>query len=215
MTMPPRQQMPFPRGMGGRMMPPQGPANFRGGPGPRGGPGLGRSPGGSGTRNGGGGGLLSKLLGGGGNKGAASVAQGAANTGARSAAGAGGGLLKTITNPASINGFLANSQKFLNTASQLGPMINQYGPMVRNIPAMWKLYRGLKGSGSADESTAAAKENKPVNEKTIETKPIKKQTNKTKPASNNVEAAFPEEELESEAITSTKRNGSSIPKLYV
>lgn len=204
--MPPRQQMPFPRGMGGRMMP-QGPANFHRGPG---GPGLSRGR--AGMRNGGsGGGILSKLLGGG-NKGAANVAKGAASAGARSA-GAGGGLLKTITNPASINGFLANSQKFLNTASQLGPMINQYGPMVRNIPAIWKLYRGLKNTDSTNESTTANKTKIKTNEKTNENKTVKQQSQKTKSASKDIEINIHEEELKTEA---PKRNsGSSIPKLYV
>ncbi|PKG21935.1 VrrA/YqfQ family protein [Niallia nealsonii] len=208
--MPPRQQMPFQRGMGGRMMPPQGSANFRGGPR---GPGLGRGAGGAGARNGGSsGGILSKLLGGG-NKGAANAATGTASAGARSA-GAGGGLLKTITNPASINGFLANSQKFLNTASQLGPMINQYGPMVRNIPAMWKLYRGLKNTGSANENTTTTETNTPINEKAIENKPIKQHSNKTKPAPKDVEINIQEEE-ELETKSLKRNNGSSIPKLYV
>lgn len=205
--MPPRQQMPFQRGMGGRMMP-QGPANFRGGPRS---PGLGKIAGNAGARNGGsGGGILSKLLGGG-NKGAANAA-GAASAGARSA-GAGGGLLKTITNPASINGFLANSQKFLNTASQLGPMINQYGPMVRNIPAMWKLYRGLKNTGTADENNTATETTMPANEKTIETMPIKQHSNKPTPSSKDVEIDASEEERKIQ--TPKKNNGSSIPKLYV
>ena len=34
----------------------------------------------------------------------------------------------------------------MNTAQQVGPMINQYGPLVKNIPVMWKLYRGLKNA---------------------------------------------------------------------
>ena len=34
----------------------------------------------------------------------------------------GGSLLKSFTNPSSINGFLTNTQKVLNTAQQVGPI---------------------------------------------------------------------------------------------
>ena len=65
--------------------------------------------------------------------------------GAQQVAG-GGSILKSFTNPSAINGFLTNTQKVLSTAQQVGPMINQYGPLVKNIPVMWKLYRGLKNA---------------------------------------------------------------------
>ena len=70
--------------------------------------------------------------------------------GSQNAAG-GGSLLKTLTNPSSINGFLANTQKVLNTAQQVGPMIQQYGPIVKNLPVMWKLYRGFKNAPDLTE----------------------------------------------------------------
>ena len=90
---------------------------------------------------GGGGGFLSKLLGKGKQMGQVSGAT--RSIGAQQVAG-GGSILKSFTNPSAINGFLTNTQKVLNTAQQVGPMINQYGPLVKNIPVMWKLYRGLK-----------------------------------------------------------------------
>ena len=111
---------------------------------------------------GGGGGLLSRLLG--------QVNQ----TGARQGfnplsfgtqqAAQGGGLLKSLTNPGTINSFLSNTQKVLNTANQVGPLVQQYGPMVKNIPMMWKLYRGLKDApefnGNQDKSKAPSTEEK-------------------------------------------------------
>jgi hypothetical protein len=101
-----------------------------------------------------GGGLLSKLLG----KGARNQGNGmagmlsAGNAPARAAT-SGGGILKTLTDPAALNGFLSNTQKVLNTAQQFGPMIQQYGPLVRNLPSMWKLYKGLKDLPDADEQS--------------------------------------------------------------
>lgn len=190
--MPPRPRGPF-QGppMGGRMPGMRGPSNFSGGA-------MGR---GGGPSRGSGGGLLSRLLGGGNN-----AAGAATNAGARSAASGGGGLLKTLTNPSSINGFLANSQKFLNTASQIGPMINQYGPMVKNIPAIWKMYRGL--TSSSNETDEAEVTEQPTNsvksEKT--TKPATKKQIKT------IEDVNDDFETESAPEKST---GAPKPKLYV
>ena len=102
-----------------------------------------------------GGGLLSKLLG--------QVNQ----TGARQGfnplsfgpqqAARGGGLLKSLTNPGTINSFLTNTQKVLNTAQQVGPLVNQYGPIVKNLPMMWKLYRGLKDAPEFNENKDESK----------------------------------------------------------
>lgn len=97
------------------------------------------------------GGLLSKLLGKGNQVGAGQSMNATRAFGTQNAAG-GGSLLKTLTNPSSINGFLVNTQKVLNTAQQVGPMIQQYGPIVKNLPVMWKLYRGFKNAPDFTES---------------------------------------------------------------
>ncbi|MED3548964.1 VrrA/YqfQ family protein [Cytobacillus praedii] len=146
----------------------------------------------------GGGGLLAKLMGGGQARGAA----GAAGTASRAAGNGGsgaGGILKALSNPTAINGFLSNTQKVLNTAQQVGPMVQQYGPLVKNIPAMWKLYRGLK---NGDDEPASVDE-KPKKETTsaITKKPIKKESN--------------EADIDNPPAKQVQRNGQSIPKLYV
>lgn len=193
--MPPRPRGPF-QGppMGGRMPGMRGPSNFPGG-------GMGR--GGAPSRGSNGGGLLSRLLGGGNN-----AAGAATNAGARSAASGGGGLLKTLTNPSSINGFLANSQKFLNTASQLGPMINQYGPMVKNIPAMWKMYRGLTSSNKETEEVEVTEQSS--NNDNVASEKTSKKEKKNKPQkSERINDDF---EIES---VPEKTTGTPKPKLYV
>lgn len=197
--MPPRQRGPF-QGppMGGRMpgMGMRGPSNFPGGAMGRGGA-PGRGSGGNG------GGLLSRLLGGGNN-----AAGAATNAGARSAASGGGGLLKTLTNPSSINGFLANSQKFLNTASQIGPMINQYGPMVKNIPAIWKMYRGLTSSNTETEEVEVKEPS--TNNNNLESEKTSKPEKKKKP--QKTESINDDFEIES---VPEKPTGAPKPKLYV
>ncbi|TRZ39108.1 hypothetical protein CEQ21_19115 [Niallia circulans] len=192
--------MPQPRGMGGRMMQ-QGPAPF-----PYQRQMMGRG-GGAPAKNGGGG-ILSKLLGGGKGGDTNSAQRGLGATigaGTRNAAAAsGGGILKTLTNPASINGFLANSQKFLSTASQVGPMISQYGPMVRNIPAMWKLYKGLSSSSSDTTEEAESKTiNKVENTKTVGETEI----NNNGAAPTAIPEATPE--------SGPQEGGVSVPRMYI
>ncbi|WP_400242431.1 VrrA/YqfQ family protein [Niallia sp. JL1B1071] len=190
--MPPRPRGPF-QGppMGGRMPGMRGPTNFPGGA-------MGR---GGAPSRGSGGGLLSKLLGGGNN-----AAGAATNAGARSAASGGGGLLKTLTNPSSINGFLANSQKFLNTASQIGPMVNQYGPMVKNIPAIWKMYRGLTSSSKETEEVDVAEQATDSVKSELTKKSVKKK--QTKEVDNVID------DFEMESVHE-KPKGAPKPKLYV
>lgn len=98
-----------------------------------------------------GGGLLSKLLGQV-NQTGASQGFNPLSFGTQQAARGGGGLLKTLTNPGTINSFLTNTQKVLSTAQQVGPLVNQYGPIVKNLPMMWKLYRGLKDAPDFNEN---------------------------------------------------------------
>ncbi|WP_121611747.1 VrrA/YqfQ family protein [Mesobacillus foraminis] len=113
------------------------------------------------------GGILAKLLGKGTQHGAGNGAGiNGFVLGQRSASK--GGLLQTLTNPGALNGFLNNTQQVLKTAQSVGPMIQQYGPLVRNLPAMWKLYRGLKDLPDQEE------ENEP------ETKPDKPSAKKVK-----------------------------------
>jgi hypothetical protein len=106
---------------------------------------------GHGPSQGRGGGLLSKLLGQV-NQTGASQGFNPLSFGPQQAARGGGGLLKSLTNPGTINSFLTNTQKVLSTAQQVGPLVNQYGPIVKNLPMMWKLYRGLKDAPEFNEN---------------------------------------------------------------
>jgi YqfQ-like protein len=147
-------------------------------------------------RQGGGGGLLSKLLGKGNQMGAGQSMNATRAFGPQNAAG-GGSLLKTLTNPSSINGFLVNTQKVLNTAQQVGPMIQQYGPMVKNLPVMWKLYRGFKNAPDFTENA----DNNDTN--------INVESTYT---SSQEPAVKPDQEM----INSRRKSPSpSMPKLYI
>ena len=67
-----------------------------------------------------GGGFLSKLLGKGNQM--SHGLNATRSLGVQQAAGT-GSLLKSLTNPASLNGFLTNTQKVLSTAQQVGPLV--------------------------------------------------------------------------------------------
>ena len=152
---------------------------------------------GPGPSTGRGGGLLSKLLG--------QVNQ----TGARQGfnplsfgtqqAAQGGGLLKSLTNPGTINSFLTNTQKVLNTAQQVGPLVNQYGPIVKNLPMMWKLYRGLKDAPEFNENKDESKAS-----------PTEEQKDHTSIHSKHIDS----DKTDSDPETKNKPS-QSIPKLYI
>ncbi|WP_462412242.1 VrrA/YqfQ family protein [Neobacillus sp. Marseille-QA0830] len=146
----PMRQPGQPMFMGGNPMMGQGPSGFPGRnpmmrptAGPMGGMMGGRQPGM------GGGGFLSRLLGRG------NPMRGAGNVMGMQGAGraAGGGLLQSLSNPSGLAGILNNTQQVLKTAQTITPMIQQYGPLVKNLPALWKLYRGLKNAPDAEEKT--------------------------------------------------------------
>lgn len=157
-----------------------------------------------------GGGLLAKLLGKGKAASSAPSVLGAASrsagAGATAGGSGGGSFLQTLTNPTAINGFLTNTQKVLNTAQQIGPMVQQYGPMVRNLPAMWKLYKGFKDSGSDTE------EETQVESETKEISPTKRPKTKrsTSPVSHT---QISDSDADDHTIETPK--GQSVPKLYI
>ncbi len=159
------------------------------------------------TRNSGGG-LLAKILGKGKSQGAQAGMQMFGNAPRSSAPAAGGGLLKSITDPTAITGFLNNTQRVLNTAQQIGPMVQQYGPIVKNLPAMWKLYRGLNAA-STDEET---KEDGDVESTSTEPK---SQTKTKRKRTNPVSTEDDTHSIEIEEKVSPTLQGKSVPKIYV
>ncbi len=50
------------------------------------------------------------------------------------------------------------------TAEQMRPLIDQYGPLVKNLPSMWKLYRAVQAMPDPDapEEKIEAHEEKPL-----------------------------------------------------
>ncbi|NLP49122.1 VrrA/YqfQ family protein [Bacillus sp. RO1] len=172
--------------------------------------GAGRGMGLGGNSGGGGGGLLAKLFG---RTGARSIGNMGglgqlANTGAGGGLGqlANAGTLQQLINPNNLTGMLGNVQKALKMAEGVMPMVQQYGPLVRNMPAMLKLYNELKNVDDDDDNTdnESTEEAKPedVESESAEISNTKKKVKKAKTKPTSTE---PEE----------KPAGGSAPKLYI
>jgi hypothetical protein len=155
-----------------------------------------------------GGGLLSKLLGG---KSQDSRTLGLGGITGAGGAGSGGGvssIIKTLSNPEGLTGILNNTQQVLKTVESIGPMIQQYGPLVKNLPMMWKLYKGFKDLPSgetAENSTSEAPD--------VEKESAPKKVIKTK---NTHSEAVETKNTHSEAVETKKpQQKTSVPKLYI
>lgn len=156
---------------------------------------------GQGRRNGGG--LLSKILGGK-KQGNQARGLGGVQTAGRAAPSGGGvgSLLQTLSNPNSLTGFLNNTQQVLNSVQSITPMIQQYGPLVKNIPMMWKLYKGFKDLPT-EEQSEEIKPDLMAEESAPSTKEPKKRSKK-------------KSVVQSESVEEkTRTNGPSVPKLYI
>lgn len=105
------------------------------------------------------------------------------------------GFLDTLKNPEGLSHILTNTQKVLQAAEQFTPMIQQYGPIVKNLPSIWKIMRAFNSSEDDKEKTKT-----PVKEKT---------TSKRKQ-----QASVNSSVTKTKSATSKKKNGS-VPKLYV
>jgi hypothetical protein len=157
---------------------------------------------GQGRKNGGG--LLSKILGGKkqGNQFSGTRGIQSANAAVPNGSRGVGSILQTLSNPDSLTGFINNTQQVLKTAQSIGPMIQQYGPIVKNLPMMWKLYKGFKDLPTEEKS---GDDDNPITEEQsiqVEEEPKKKPKRK--------------KNLENEQVAARKQhNGPSIPKLYI
>ncbi|WP_455675455.1 VrrA/YqfQ family protein [Pradoshia sp.] len=140
------------------------------------------------------GGLLSSLFGRGGEAVGPSVSAARSVTGAAGAVSQGGASLTNIMN---------GTQKVLAAGERIVPMVRQvqqYGPLIKNLPSMWKMYRGLK---AADTSTDSA-ETAPVEETNTEQAEIVSES-----------AALPIEEETKNEPPKSSSSRPSVPKLFI
>ncbi len=152
-----------------------------------------------------GGGFLASLFGRGGGSG---LAQGAASTAAKAA---GGG--STLTN------FMSSTQKVLAAGERVVPMVRQvqqYGPLIKNLPSMWKIYRGLNSDTTEDVAEETAEVESSVLESSSHTESSSSVKSSKKGLEESSEIALPHEQPESSSIKSKASHVKpSVPKLFI
>ncbi|WP_232713424.1 YqfQ family protein [Bacillus xiapuensis] len=127
----------------------------------------------------------------------------------RQGASAAGSAAQKLSNPANFQQILSNTQQFLNTVQQVGPLVEQYGPLVKNLPSMWKLYRGLKSLPDQEEESSKEEKDQAAKPKSTKNDPP------TLPESTSDGAKKKKEEDSEEMPERSNHNGRSTPKLYV
>jgi hypothetical protein len=115
------------------------------------------------------------------------------------------GNLQNAANPSSLSSMMTNVQKVLKVAESVGPMVQQYGPIVRNIPAMFKIYQALKSDDTSEDS----KDNADTADSKASTESTGKKADKK--SSNQIDEL---DALEAEFIEKSNK-GASKPKLYI
>ena len=90
---------------------------------------------------------------------AADVAAGAAGVaGAAEVAGAAGAAgISSLLAPGRIDQFLQSTGQFMKTAQTYAPYVQQAVPMFKNIPALFRLYKGFQNAPNASEKSASPK----------------------------------------------------------
>ena len=90
---------------------------------------------------------------------AADVAAGVAGAaGAAEVAGAAGAAgISSLLAPGRIDQFLQSTGQFMKTAQTYAPYVQQAVPMFKNIPALFRLYKGFQNAPNASEKSTSPK----------------------------------------------------------
>ncbi len=143
-----------------------------------------------------GGGLLARLFG----KGAANSAFGMGPQMAGAMNPLMGATASSSSGGTSLLGIINNIQRVLGIAQNVGPMIQQYGPLIRSAPALYRMFRNNSSTSDSTETTTTA-------ETTGATSitPISKTNEQT-------DLIIPKEKVK---VKKTTIDGIPAPKLYI
>ncbi len=70
-----------------------------------------------------------------------------------------GFISRMLGGDTSITGIIGNMQRAVQTAQQVTPMLQQYGPIVKNIPSLYKIFKEVNIDDPKETKKAAKKEN--------------------------------------------------------
>jgi hypothetical protein len=99
-----------------------------------------------------------------------------------------GGVISSLLSPGSAGaagnldlvGIIMNAQKAIQTAQTILPMIQQFGPLVKNAPAILSALKGLQGN-SSDSETEQAENTGPAEPAIKKDSPNKAEEKKAEP----------------------------------
>lgn len=77
----------------------------------------------------------------------------------RQEGGSTGFLSRMLGGDTSITGIIGNMQRAVQTAQQVTPMIQQYGPIVKNLPSLYKIFKEVNIDDPKETKKAAKNEN--------------------------------------------------------
>ncbi|TDB50807.1 sporulation protein [Bacillus sp. CBEL-1] len=120
--------------------------------------------------------------------------------------------LQNLTNPATLSSMMTNIQKVIKVAETMGPMVQQYGPLVKNAPSLIKMYQLLRtaDTGEEEEDDASNNSEEKNNEGSTQINNSKENENEKEKKLESDEFNFDDEE-----IKPVKKVRQSTPKLYI
>ncbi|SDD50845.1 YqfQ-like protein [Terribacillus halophilus] len=95
---------------------------------------------------------------------------------------------------------LNHTQNALKAAESFMPMVQEYGPMVKNLPSMLKMMKALKDIDFDEEEESASET---------------EETDKNKQENEEQISVQKEKEKRSEQKAKQTKSGESLPKLYI
>ncbi|AZV44414.1 hypothetical protein BAOM_3805 [Peribacillus asahii] len=116
----------------------------------------------------------------------------------------GGGIMETLRNPEGITNLLNNTQKVLQAAEQFTPIVQQYGPMIKNLPSMWNIIQAFSSNDND-------KKEEPKQEENISKETVTEIPTEESPKSTAEQTA----QQKMEKKPKPKKKKTSGPKLYI
>lgn len=116
----------------------------------------------------------------------------------------GGGIMETLRNPEGITNMLNNTQKVLQAAEQFTPIVQQYGPMIKNLPSMWNIIRAFSSNDNDKKEEPKQEEN--ISKETVTEIPTEESPKSTTEQTAQQKMAKKPKQ---------KKKKTSGPKLYI
>ncbi|WP_226034750.1 YqfQ family protein [Aquibacillus saliphilus] len=117
-----------------------------------------------------------------------------------------GAVTSTATTGSGVTGMLGNVQQLLKMAQSAGPVIQQYGPMAKNLPMMFKMLKAFNEDDESDDTAETIKSDQTEEDKNNKVEINKENINKIETDTKRKRVVDKKKEISS---------GISTPKLFI